>query len=505
MSTLIRTLRVAAAGALVALAVAAPAGAATVKLSGGSTTLKLDPGTAKALKGLGVSVTPIAPAKAGAKGVSFPITGGSIDPATAAGTITHSGGLQLRAGATRVRLTSFTIGVDRTPTISVKAGKARLHAFTLSLGGAKISRAGLGTNVSGVAVKLSAKGAAALNGAFGVKAFKRGLRVGTATVKAAPGAGRLHRRSHLARARPRHRSGADLAGRRGRPRRAGDRQPGRQPRLPHHRRQGRRQDAGRQHHPQRRAHADQGLDRGHGDRLHHRDGAGAEADGTAGHDPLRPRDARPRSGQDDDLRPVGDRRSRGREAHQGRRRRAQPGLRDDRVHRRPRHRHRHGGRDRLVDAPHLPPAPHPQGSGASRTATLRASCHHHAHMIRVLVVDDHPVLRAGLEAVLRTEPGFVCVGTAGDGHELLAALRHTRPDVVLLDWRLGDEDGVALCRTLRAETAPPEVVLYTATADSGLEAQASAAGAYAVVEKSADIDQLFDALRLAARGGRQAA
>ena len=63
-------------------------------------------------------------------------------------------------------------------------------------------------------------------------------------------------------------------------------------------------------------------------------------------------------------------------------------------------------------------------------------------MIRVLVVDDHPVLRAGLEAVLRTEPGFVCVGTAGDGHELLAALRHTRPDVVLLDWRLGDEDGV---------------------------------------------------------------
>ena len=125
------SLRVAAAGALVALAVAAPAGAATVKLSGGSTTLKLDPGTAKALKGLGVSVTPIAPAKAGAKGVSFPITGGTINPATAAGTITHSGGLQLRAGATKVRLTRFTIGVDRTPTISVKAGKARLHAFTL--------------------------------------------------------------------------------------------------------------------------------------------------------------------------------------------------------------------------------------------------------------------------------------------------------------------------------------------------------------------------------------
>jgi DNA-binding NarL/FixJ family response regulator len=126
-------------------------------------------------------------------------------------------------------------------------------------------------------------------------------------------------------------------------------------------------------------------------------------------------------------------------------------------------------------------------------------------MIRVLVVDDHPVLRAGLEAVLRTEPGFVCVGTAADGHELRAAMGQTRPDVVLLDWRLGDEDGLALCRTLRAGPAPPEVVLYTATADPGLDGQAQAAGAHAVVEKSADIDDLFDTLRLAVRGGRQAA
>jgi DNA-binding NarL/FixJ family response regulator len=127
-------------------------------------------------------------------------------------------------------------------------------------------------------------------------------------------------------------------------------------------------------------------------------------------------------------------------------------------------------------------------------------------MIRVLVVDDHPVLRAGLEAVLRSEPGFVCVGTAGDGHELVAMLRRTRPDVVLLYWRLGDEDGVALCRMLRAEAAPPEVVLYTANAaDEDLLVDAEAAGAHAVVEKGADIDYLFDALRLAVRGGREAA
>jgi DNA-binding NarL/FixJ family response regulator len=58
---------------------------------------------------------------------------------------------------------------------------------------------------------------------------------------------------------------------------------------------------------------------------------------------------------------------------------------------------------------------------------------------------------------------------------------------------------------LRAGPAPPEVVLYTATADPGLDGQAQDAGAHAVVEKSADIDDLFDTLRLAVRGGRQAA
>ena len=121
-------------------------------------------------------------------------------------------------------------------------------------------------------------------------------------------------------------------------------------------------------------------------------------------------------------------------------------------------------------------------------------------MIRVLVVDDHPVLRAGLEAVLRAEPGFVCVGTAEDGRQMMAALRRTHPDVVILDRRLGDEDGVALCADLRGGAPAPEVVLYTANDDPGLHEVARAAGAHAVVDKTADINELFDALRLAVRG-----
>ncbi len=120
-------------------------------------------------------------------------------------------------------------------------------------------------------------------------------------------------------------------------------------------------------------------------------------------------------------------------------------------------------------------------------------------MIRVLVVDDHPVLRAGLEAVLRAEPGFRCVGGAETGAQMWELLRRGRPDVVVLDHRLGDEDGIELCRALRAEREPPSVLLYTADPTAAVEAQARAAGASGIVDKQVDVDAPFDAIRLAGR------
>jgi DNA-binding NarL/FixJ family response regulator len=120
-------------------------------------------------------------------------------------------------------------------------------------------------------------------------------------------------------------------------------------------------------------------------------------------------------------------------------------------------------------------------------------------MIRVLVVDDHPVLRAGLEAVLRAEPGFLCVGVAADGAEMSRILPRSAPDVVILDRRLGEEDGLALCATLRADDNPPEVVIYTADDSADTDARARAAGASGAVAKERDIGELFDALRLAVR------
>ncbi|WP_205695933.1 response regulator transcription factor [Conexibacter sp. SYSU D00693] len=126
-------------------------------------------------------------------------------------------------------------------------------------------------------------------------------------------------------------------------------------------------------------------------------------------------------------------------------------------------------------------------------------------MIRVLVVDDHPALRAGLEALLRSEPGFVSVGAAGTGAQATALARRHGPDVVLLDVRLGDEDGIALCATLRALPDAPAVVMVTADAGPQLERAATAAGASALLDKAADLPDVLDAVRLAARSRRAAA
>jgi DNA-binding NarL/FixJ family response regulator len=113
-------------------------------------------------------------------------------------------------------------------------------------------------------------------------------------------------------------------------------------------------------------------------------------------------------------------------------------------------------------------------------------------VIRVFVVDDHPVLRAGLVALLRSEPGFACRGAAGDLDEALAMIPESGADAVLLDRRLGDRDGLELAAAL----LQTPVVLYTAEPDPGLLLEP---GVDALVDKSADPDELFNALRLAVR------
>lgn len=168
--------------ALAAALAAAPAASADVGLTGGATTLRLDPGTARALDTLGVSVAPVSGARAAGGGVRFPISGGAIEPATAAGTILHRGGLRLRAGSTRVVLSSPRVSIAKNSVrLSTRVGGSRIHIATLS--GARVSRDGFDVNVADARARLTQKAARALNRAFGVTAFRRGLALGTVSVR----------------------------------------------------------------------------------------------------------------------------------------------------------------------------------------------------------------------------------------------------------------------------------------------------------------------------------
>jgi two-component system response regulator DevR len=122
-------------------------------------------------------------------------------------------------------------------------------------------------------------------------------------------------------------------------------------------------------------------------------------------------------------------------------------------------------------------------------------------MTRIAIVDPQPAARAGLAMLLRTEPGLVTVGSAAgfeDGAELVAL---QRPDVVLLEHHLAGGDGLTLCRRLRALDPAPHVILYTAEPEPALGLLARVAGAAGLVDKAAQPTELFEAVRVVARGG----
>ena len=123
-------------------------------------------------------------------------------------------------------------------------------------------------------------------------------------------------------------------------------------------------------------------------------------------------------------------------------------------------------------------------------------------MIRILLVDDHPAVRAGLLAVLRAEPGLVPLGAAGSVADLWPQLHGTRPDVVLLDYHLPGTDGLSLTRQIKRTLPAPAVLIYSAYADASLVIPARLAGADGIVHKGAPANELFDAIRTVARGGR---
>jgi DNA-binding NarL/FixJ family response regulator len=117
-------------------------------------------------------------------------------------------------------------------------------------------------------------------------------------------------------------------------------------------------------------------------------------------------------------------------------------------------------------------------------------------VIRIVVIDDHPALRAGLRAVLDAEPGIVFVGES-DGQEegVWPVLRRARPDLVLLDYHLPHGDGLQLCYRIKHEIPAPRVGIFTAYASPTLALPATLARADALLAKDMRAQDLFDALR----------
>jgi hypothetical protein len=182
--------RLAGAGfvSLAALAIAlffAPAASAN-PIASGSTSLTLNKGVANVLKKNKVSVTPIAPSKVQGGAISFPVTGGSLDPSTAVGNIRHSGGLRFKAGKRQLVARSFNVRTGKGNVLIAKVGTASVPLLSVDLKKAKVARNGLGITVSRVGVALTGAAAQALNKTFRVKLFTRGLRLGTVVVRTQP-------------------------------------------------------------------------------------------------------------------------------------------------------------------------------------------------------------------------------------------------------------------------------------------------------------------------------
>jgi DNA-binding NarL/FixJ family response regulator len=124
-------------------------------------------------------------------------------------------------------------------------------------------------------------------------------------------------------------------------------------------------------------------------------------------------------------------------------------------------------------------------------------------MIRVIVVDDHPALRAGLHTVLDSEPGIAYAGESNGSEESLwPLLRRVEPDVVLLDYHLPKGDGLQLCYRIKQQVPAPGVIIFSAYASPELLLPARLAKADGVLNKGVAARELFEAIRSVASGER---
>lgn len=120
---------------------------------------------------------------------------------------------------------------------------------------------------------------------------------------------------------------------------------------------------------------------------------------------------------------------------------------------------------------------------------------------RILTVDDHPMVRIGLEQLISDQPDLEICGACESAEEALRLVETTRPDVVLLDLSLKGANGLTLIRDLRLRHRAARILVYSMHDEMLFAERAIQAGAMGYVNKQTDTDELLDAIRRVAQGG----
>ena len=115
--------------------------------------------------------------------------------------------------------------------------------------------------------------------------------------------------------------------------------------------------------------------------------------------------------------------------------------------------------------------------------------------IRVLIADDHPVIRVGLAQLFRETDGFEVAGLASDGEEAVGLAAELEPDVILMDAAMPGKDGITACREIRETQPAVRVLVFAASNEYAAVREAVAAGATGYLSKEGGMDRLLSAVR----------
>ena len=120
--------------------------------------------------------------------------------------------------------------------------------------------------------------------------------------------------------------------------------------------------------------------------------------------------------------------------------------------------------------------------------------------LRILIVDDHPIVRQGLRQTIQTEAGFTVIGEAGDGHAALELIAQLKPDIAVIDIDMPGLDGFGVARALRERKLPLEIIFLTIHREEDLFKEAISLGAKGHVLKDSAVTDIVSGIKAVAAG-----